>query len=151
RRRSECNPPSSRSSPTATERRPRILNPLPPPRVRERETRIREAVMANQYEVLSPAPNRKRSWTGMTALSMVLGLLVAVNAAGAGAMLCEKPNGLVIPRSGACKSHETSLGSLGEPGPTGPPGTPGPMGPPGAPGAAGAPGPVGPHGPARAA
>ena len=36
----------------------------------------------------------------MTALSVVLGLLVAVNAAGAGAMLCQKPNGLVILRGG---------------------------------------------------
>jgi hypothetical protein len=103
--------------------------------------------MANQYEILSPAPNRNRSWTEMTALSVVLGLLVATNAAGAGAMLCQKPNGLVILRGGACKPHETSLGSLGEPGPTGPPGSPGPMGPPGAPGAAGPPGPVGPTGP----
>jgi Collagen triple helix repeat (20 copies) len=102
--------------------------------------------MANEYELLSPAPNRNRSWTEMTALSMVLGLLVAMNAAGAGAMLCQKPNGLVILRSGACKPHETSLGSLGEPGPTGPPGSPGPIGPPGAPGAPGLPGPVGPTG-----
>jgi hypothetical protein len=100
--------------------------------------------MANEYEILSPAPNRNRSWTEMTALSVVLGLLVAMNAAGAGAMLCQKPNGLVILRGGACKSHETSLGSLGEPGPTGPPGSPGPIGPPGP---AGLPGPVGPTGP----
>jgi hypothetical protein len=115
--------------------------------------------MANENEILSPAPNRHRSWTEMTALSMVLGLLVATNAAGAGAMLCQKPNGLVILRSGACKSRETSIGSVGEPGPTGPPGSPGPTGPPGAPGAvgptgpigssgaAGVPGPVGPTGP----
>jgi hypothetical protein len=103
--------------------------------------------MANEYELLSSAPNRNRSWTEMTALSVVLGLLVAMNAAGAGAVLCQKPNGLVILRSGACKPHETSLGSLGEPGPTGPPGSPGPIGPPGAPGPAGLPGPVGPTGP----
>ena len=102
--------------------------------------------MANEYELLSSAPDRNRSWTEMTALSVVLGLLVAMNAAGAGAVLCQKPNGLVILRSGACKPHETSLGSLGEPGPTGPPGSPGPIGPPGAPGAAGLPGPVGPTG-----
>jgi Collagen triple helix repeat (20 copies) len=107
--------------------------------------------MANEDETLPPAPNRNRSWTGMTALSMVLGLLVAANAAGAGAMLCQKPNGLVILRGGACKSRETSVGSLGEPGPTGPPGSPGPVGPPGAPGAAGPPGPVGSAGPPGAA
>src|SRR4029453_17439018 len=118
--------------------------------------------MANEYEILSPAPNRNRSWTGITALSVVLALLVAMNAAGADAVLCQKPNGLVILRGGECKSRETSLGSLGEPGPTGPPGSPGPIGPPGAaglpgpvgptgatgpPGAAGRPGPVGPAGP----
>jgi Collagen triple helix repeat (20 copies) len=100
--------------------------------------------MANEYEILSPAPNRNRSWTGITALSVVLALLVAMNAAGADAVLCQKPNGLVILRGGECKSRETSLGSLGEPGPTGPPGSPGPIGPPGA---AGLPGPVGPTGP----
>jgi Collagen triple helix repeat (20 copies) len=83
----------------------------------------------------------------MTVLYVVLGLLVAPNAGGAGAMLCQKSNGLVILRSGACKPHETSLGSLGEPGPTGPTGSPGPTGPPGAPGVAGLPGPVGPTGP----
>jgi Collagen triple helix repeat (20 copies) len=100
--------------------------------------------MANEYEILSPAPNRNRSWTGITALSVVLALLVAMNAAGADAVLCQKPNGLVILRGGECKSRETSLGSLGEPGPTGPPGSPGPIGPPGA---AGLPGPIGPAGP----
>jgi len=103
--------------------------------------------MAHEYAILSPAPNRSRSWMETAALSVVLGLLVAMNAEGAGAMLCQKPNGLVILRAGACKPHETSVGSLGEPGPTGPPGSPGPTGPPGAPGAAGLPGPVGPTGP----
>ena len=103
--------------------------------------------MANEYEIPSPAPSRKRLSTGMTAPSVVLGLLVAVNAAGSGAMLCQKPNGLVILRGGACKSHETSIGSLGEPGATGPPGSPGPIGPPGAPGPAGLPGPPGQTGP----
>jgi len=90
--------------------------------------------MANEYAILSPAPNRSRSWMETAALSVVLGLLVAMNAEGAGAMLCQKPNGLVILRAGACKPHETSVGSLGEPGPTGPPGSaglPGPVGPPG--------------------
>ena len=61
-------------------------------------------------------------------------------------MLCQKPNGLVILRSGPCKPSEHSFGALGEPGPTGPTGSPGPMGPPGEPGAAGAPGLVGPTG-----
>src|SRR5262249_38985606 len=83
-------------------------------------------------------------WAG--ALTMVVGLVVAMDAGGAGAMLCQKPNGLVILRSGACKPHETSIGALGEPGPTGPAGSPGPMGPPGEPGPAGVPGPVGPTG-----
>jgi hypothetical protein len=104
--------------------------------------------MANEHASLSPAPNGNRSWMEMAALSVVLGLLVATNAAGAGAMLCQKPNGLVILRSGACKPHETSVGSLGEPGSAGPPGSTGPTGPPGAPGAAGLPGPAGPTGPA---
>jgi len=112
--------------------------------------------MAHEYAILSPAPNRSRSWMETAALSVVLGLLVAMNAEGAGAMLCQKPNGLVILRAGACKPHETSVGSLGEPGPTGPPGgaglpgpvgPTGPAGPPGAPGVAGLPGPVGPPGP----
>jgi hypothetical protein len=103
--------------------------------------------MANEHEVLWPASNRNRSWAAMTALSVVLGPLVALNAAGSGATLCQKPNGLVILRGAACKPHETSLGSLGEPGPTGPAGSPGPIGPPGPPGAAGPPGPVGPTGP----
>src|SRR5262245_10393109 len=78
--------------------------------------------------IRSAGPNRKRVATVMIAPSMVFGLLVAANAAGAGAMLCQKPNGLVILR-GACKSHETSVGSLGEPGPPGPAGSPGPVGP----------------------
>jgi len=75
---------------------------------------------------------------------------VATDAIGAGASLCQKPNGLVILRSGGCKGHETSVGALGEPGPTGPAGSPGPMGPPGVPGPAGAPGPAGVPGPAGA-
>ena len=103
--------------------------------------------MTNGDTIPSAGPNRRRAATHMIAPSVVFGLLVAVNTAGAGAMLCQKPNGLVILRGGACKSHETSLGSLGEPGPTGPQGSPGPTGPPGAPGAAGLPGPVGPTGP----
>jgi len=121
--------------------------------------------MANSDTIPSAGPNRRRAATGMIAAPVVFGLLMAVNAAGAGAMLCQKPNGLVILRGGPCKPHETSLGSLGEPGPTGPlgspgptgppggpgltgpSGSPGPVGPPGAPGAAGLPGPVGPTGP----
>ena len=92
----------------------------------------------------------------MTAVSAVLVLVVAMNAAGAGAMLCQKPNGLVILRGASCKPHETSLGSLGEPGPTGATGTPGPpgavgptgpTGPAGPPGMAGLPGQIGPTGP----
>lgn len=83
-------------------------------------------------------------WAGI--LTMVLGLVVAMDARGAGAVLCQKPNGLVILRSGGCKAHETSVGSLGEPGPTGPTGSPGPMGPPGEAGPAGVPGPQGPAG-----
>jgi hypothetical protein len=84
-------------------------------------------------------------WAGI--LTLVLGLVVAMDARGAGAVLCQKPNGLVILRSGGCKAHETSDGALGEPGPTGPAGSPGPMGPPGEAGPAGVPGPVGPMGP----
>ena len=112
--------------------------------------------MANEHAILSPAPNCNRSWMEIAALSVVLGLLVTMNAAGAGAMLCQKPNGLVILRAGACKPHETSSGSLGEPGPTGPPGAAGvpgpvgptgPVGPAGAPGVAGLSGPAGPTGP----
>src|SRR4030095_13353409 len=64
-------------------------------------------------------------WAGV--LTMVLGLVVAMDAGGAGAMLCQKPNGLVILRSGECKPRETSMGALGQPGPTGPTGRPGPM------------------------
>src|SRR4030095_4294926 len=79
-------------------------------------------------------------------LTMVLGLVVAMDAGGAGAMLCQKPNGLVILRGGECKPRETSVGRLGQPGPTGPAGSPGPMGAPGQPGAPGVPGPVGPTG-----
>jgi hypothetical protein len=37
-------------------------------------------------------------WAGI--LTMVLGLVVAVDARGAGAVLCQKPNGLVILRGG---------------------------------------------------
>ena len=104
--------------------------------------------MSNGSEVPSSAQNRNRSWTEVTALSVVLGLSMAVNAPGPGAELCQKKNGLVILRaSGMCKGSETPLGFLGQPGPTGPPGSPGPAGPPGAPGAAGPPGPVGPAGP----
>ena len=119
--------------------------------------------MANEHEILSPARNRNPPWTEMTAVSVVLVLFVTMNAAGAGAVLCQKPNGLVILRGGAaCKPRETSLGSLGEPGPTGPTGVPGPpgavgptgptgptspTGPTGPPGMAGLPGPIGPTGP----
>jgi hypothetical protein len=78
--------------------------------------------VANEHEILSPARNRNPPWTEMTAVSVVLVLFVTMNAAGAGAMLCQKPNGLVILRGAACKPRETSLGSLGEPGPTGPTG-----------------------------
>src|SRR5262245_33452653 len=89
-------------------------------------------------------------------LTLVLGLVVAADAGGAGAMLCQKPNGLVILRTGACKPRETPVGALGEPGPTGPTGptgppgqagVPGPAGPTGPQGLAGVPGPVGPTGP----
>ena len=83
-------------------------------------------------------------WAGV--LTTVVGLVVAVDAGGAVGNLCQKPNGLVILRSGACKPSETSVGTLGEPGPTGPVGSPGPAGPPGEPGPAGPPGPVGPTG-----
>jgi hypothetical protein len=98
--------------------------------------------MANEHEAASRPAGRKSPWVEMTVLFVALGLLVA-NAVGA-AMLCQKRNGLVILRAGACNPHETSLGSLGEPGPTGPTG---PIGPPGPPGA-GLPGPAGPTGPA---
>ena len=97
--------------------------------------------MASVDTIASAGPNRERVAIGMIAPSVAFVLLVALNTAWAGAMLCQKPNGLVILRSGSCKSHETSLGSLGEPGPAGPPGSPG------LPGAAGLPGPVGPMGP----
>ena len=83
-------------------------------------------------------------WAGV--LTTVVGLVVAVDAGAAVGNLCQKPNGLVILRSGACKPRETSVGALGEPGPTGPVGSPGPAGPPGEPGPAGTPGPVGPVG-----
>jgi len=89
-------------------------------------------------------------WAGV--LTTVVGLVVAVDAGGAVGNLCQKPNGLVILRSGACKPSETSVGTLGEPGPTGPAGAPGPVGPTGSTGpmgsqgAAGPPGPVGPVG-----
>src|SRR5262249_37547006 len=113
----------------------------------------------NDHEIPSRAQNRTPSWTEMTAVSAVLVLVVAMNAAGAGAMLCQKPNGLVILRGPACKPRETSLGSLGEPGPTGAMGAPGPpgavgpigptgpTGPAGSPGMAGLPGQIGPTGP----
>jgi Collagen triple helix repeat (20 copies) len=79
-------------------------------------------------------------------LITLVGLVLATDTQGADSVLCQKSNGLVILRSGACKPHETSLGALGEPGPTGPVGSSGPMGPPGEPGAPGVPGPVGPTG-----
>ena len=66
-------------------------------------------------------------WAGV--LTTVVGLVVAVDAGGAVGNLCQKPNGLVILRSGACKPSETSVGTLGEPGPMGPAGAPGPVGP----------------------
>ena len=90
-----------------------------------------------------PGSNEAR-WACM--LTILVGLLVTADARGADAVLCQKSNGLVILRSGACTPHEISLGALGEPGPTGPAGSPGPMGPPGEPGAPGVPGPVGPTG-----
>jgi len=80
-------------------------------------------------------------------LTMALGLAVATDARGAAAVLCQKPNGLVILRGGGCKAHETSVGALGEPGPAGPVGPTGPTGPPGQPGTAGVPGPAGIPGP----
>jgi hypothetical protein len=77
-----------------------------------------------------------------------------------GAVLCQKPNGLVILRNASpgCRPNETAIGALGEagPGPTGPTGPTGPGGPPGPPGPPGAmggqgvpgtPGPIGPVGP----
>ena len=99
-------------------------------------------------------------WTRV--VTVLIGLVMATDAAAAGANLCQKPNGLVILRSGACKPHEASVGAVGEPGPTGPPGAPGAAGPPGpigpvgpigspgpmgSQGPAGVPGPVGPTGP----
>jgi hypothetical protein len=86
-------------------------------------------------------------------LSLAAGLLVPMDAGGAGAVLCQKANGLIILRAAACKRRETSLGALGAPGPTGPMGSPGPpgpagtSGPTGAPGLPGPPGPTGPPGP----
>ncbi len=59
------------------------------------------------------------------------------------ALLCSKPNGLVVIRAGQCKGKEQDLGTLGEPGPPGPPGIPGAQGPPGPPGPSGPPGPPG--------
>jgi hypothetical protein len=102
--------------------------------------------MANRDANRSPVPDRNRSLMGMAVLFVVLGLLAAENAAAAEAMLCQKRNGLVILRSRACKSHETSLGAVGEPGATGPAGSPGPTGPTGASGPAGASGTAGPPG-----
>lgn len=84
-------------------------------------------------------------WAGV--LTTVVGLVVAVDAGGAVGNLCQKPNGLVILRSGACKPSETSVGTLGEPGPTGPAGAPGPVGPTGSTGPMGSQGPAGPPGP----
>lgn len=85
----------------------------------------------------------------------------AITNAAAGAVLCQKPNGLVILRnvSPGCKPKETEIGALGEPGPggptgptgpvgpDGPPGPPGSMGTPGVQGVPGTPGSVGPLGP----
>ena len=84
-------------------------------------------------------------WAGV--LTTVVGLVVAVDAGGAVGNLCQKPNGLVILRGGACKPSETSVGTLGEPGPTGPAGAPGPVGPTGSTGPMGSQGPAGPPGP----
>jgi Collagen triple helix repeat (20 copies) len=68
-----------------------------------------------------------------------------------GAVLCQKPNGLVILRAASqgCKPREMAIGTLGQPGEVGPPGPPGPPGPAGAgaPGPAGPPGVAGPLGP----
>ena len=71
----------------------------------------------------------------------------------AGAVLCQKPNGLVILRSAnqGCKPREMEIGAVGEPGEVGPPGPTGPAGagapgPPGPPGVAGPLGPIGPPG-----
>jgi hypothetical protein len=63
--------------------------------------------------------------------------MVVPTIAHAQAMLCEKPNGLVILRK-ECKPKEDSLGEVGQPGPTGPPGEPGATGPAGATGTTGA-------------
>jgi hypothetical protein len=72
----------------------------------------------------------------------------------AGAVLCQKPNGLVLLRAAAqgCKPRETAIGTLGQPGEVGPPGPTGPTGgaapgPAGPPGVAGPQGPQGPQGP----
>src|SRR4029077_7618924 len=63
-----------------------------------------------------------------------------------GAVLCQKPNGLVILRAATQggKPRETALGTVGEPGEVGPPGPTGPTGPV-------VPGPDGPPGVAGAA
>jgi hypothetical protein len=63
------------------------------------------------------------------------------------AVLCRKPNGLVVLRT-ACKGRETDIGSVGQPGPPGPPGPTGPAGPTGAQGDPGPRGDIGPTGPA---
>ena len=57
-------------------------------------------------------------------------------AATTGAVLCQKPNGLVILRdaSPGCKPKETEIGALGQAAPAGPTGPTGPTGPGGPPG-----------------
>lgn len=67
----------------------------------------------------------------------------------AGAVLCQKPNGLVILRAAThgCNPRETAIGAVGEPGEAGPPGPTGPTGATGAPGPPGPPGVAGPPGP----
>lgn len=72
----------------------------------------------------------------------------AITNAAAGAVLCQKPNGLVILRNASqgCKPKETEIGVLGEPGPGGPIGPTGPIGPAGPPGPQGPPGAMGAQG-----
>ena len=69
----------------------------------------------------------------------------AITSAAAGAVLCQKHNGLVILRNASrgCKPKETEIGVLGEPGPGGATGPTGPTGPGGPPGPQGLPGPTG--------
>ncbi len=64
-----------------------------------------------------------------------------------GAVLCQKPNGLVVLRGNGCKPKEMEIGTVGQPGEEGAPGPTGPTGPPGPQGASVA-GPIGPTGPA---